>query len=101
MKIKKGDNVIILAGKDKGKKGKVVNALIKIDRVVIEGINMKKKHVKATRAGAKGEVIEIAAPLHVSNVALEDPKSKKATRVGYKKVNGKNVRIAKASGAEV
>lgn len=101
MKIKKGDAIVVLAGKDKGKKGKVLTILSKESRVVIEGVNMKKKHQKARSGGVKGETIEFAAPLHISNVGLQDPKTKKATRVGYKKVNGKNVRIAKASGAEV
>ena len=101
MKIKKGDNVVVLAGKDKGKNGKVLHVLTENERVVVEAMNMKKKHKKATKSGMKGELIEFAAPLHVSNVAILDPKTKKATRVGYKKVNGKNVRITKASGAEV
>ena len=101
MKIKVNDTVIIMSGKDKGKKGKVVRALPSEDKVVVEGVNMKKKHQKAGRKGAQGEVIEFAAPVHVSNVMIEDPKSKKPTRVGYKMVNGKKVRIAKKSGTDV
>ena len=68
MKIKKGDNVIILAGKDKGKKGKVLRALPKEDKVVVDGLNIVKKHQKPRRANEKGSTIEVSMPLHVSNV---------------------------------
>ena len=101
MKIKKNDNVIVITGKDKGKTGKVLQALPKADRVVVEGINMKKKHKRAKKSGLKGEVITFAAPVHVSNVMIEDPKGKKGTRVGYKLINGKKVRIAKKSGSDI
>lgn len=70
MKIKKNDNIIMIAGKDKGKKGKVLKAYPKLDMVLVEGINIKKKHQKATRGGAKGQVIEKAHPVHVSNVKI-------------------------------
>jgi len=79
MKIKKGDNIIVLAGKDKGKKGKVVKAIHRDDRVVVEGINMRKKHQKARRSGQKGQIIEFPASLHVSNVKLTDTAKKKTT----------------------
>lgn len=101
MKIHKDDNVIVVAGKDKGKKGKVIRAIPTDDKVVVEGLNMRKKHQKSGGQGKKGQTIEFAAPMHVSNVMVEDPKSKKPTRVGKKLVNGKYVRIAKASGAEL
>lgn len=68
MKIKKGDKVIVTTGKDKGKSGTIVKALPKYDQVLIDGVNMKKKHQKARRQGEKGKVIEVASPIHVSNV---------------------------------
>ncbi len=101
MKIKANDNVIVVAGKDKGKKGKVLNAFPKEDKVIIEGMNLKKKHQRAKSKGLKGETIQVAAPIHVSNVMLEDPKTKKPTRVGYKIVNGKKIRVARKSGDEI
>lgn len=101
MKIKKGDTVFVLTGKDKGKKGEVIHSYPATGRVTVEGVNMKKKHVKAQQGATKGELIEFAASMNVSNVAIEDPKTKKPTRVGYKVVAGKNVRIAKKSGAEL
>lgn len=101
MKIKKGDNVIVLAGKDKGKKAKVLRALPKENKVIVEGVHVVKKHQKATQRGKKGETIEKTLPIHVSNVALIDPKENKATRVGYKKEGDKKVRIAKKSGQKI
>jgi len=85
MKIKKGDNVVVLAGKDKGKKGKVVKAMHHDDRVVVEGINMRKKHQKARRSGQKGQIIEFPASLHVSNVKLVESKKKAPAKVAAKK----------------
>ena len=101
MKIKKDDNIIVIAGKDKGKTGKVLRSFPDKDMIIVEGLNMKKKHKRANRKGLKGEMIEFAAPIHVSNVMIEDPKTKKPTRVGYKIVNGKKIRIAKKSGTEI
>jgi len=102
MKIKKGDNVIVLTGKDKGKTARVLKALPLENKVVIEGINKVKKHSKNKFSGdKKGEIIEKSMPIDVSNVAILDPKDKKATRIGYKTVNGKKVRIAKRSGQEI
>ena len=98
MKIQKNDNVIMLAGKDKGKTGKVLRALPKEGRVIVEGINIMKKHQKRRAGGIPGEVISKTMPVDVSNVALVDPKTKKPTRVGYKVEGGKKVRVAKASG---
>jgi large subunit ribosomal protein L24 len=100
MKIKKGDNVIVTAGKDKGKKGKIMKTFPSLNRVLVEGINMKKKHVKP-RGGTKGSTIELAMPMHASNVMLIDPKSGKATRTGFKTVGDKKVRIARKSGQEI
>jgi large subunit ribosomal protein L24 len=101
MKIKTNDNVIILAGKDKGKKGKVLRVLSDVEKVIVEGANIVKRHQKAGSGGKKGEVVEVAAPMHVSNVALLDPKDKKPTRVGYKVEGGKKIRISKRSGQKI
>ena len=101
MKIKKGDNVIVLTGKDKGKKGKVLRTFALMDKVIVEGVNIVKKHQKMKQQGKKGEVIDKTMPMHVSNVALIDAKSGKATRVGSKLVDGKKVRVSKRSGQEI
>lgn len=101
MKLKKGDNVIIISGKDKGKKGKILEAFPRLERVVVEGANIAKISKKARTKGGKGELIERAMPLHVSNVMAVDPKSGKRTRIAIKNIAGKNVRIAKKSGNEL
>ena len=101
MKIKKGDNIIVIAGKDKGKKGKVVRALPADSKVVVEGINMRKKHQRAGKGRQKGQIIDIAMPIHISNVMIEDPKTGKPTRVGKRIAGGKRIRIAKKSGTEI
>jgi len=101
MKIKKGDTIVVLAGKDKGKEGKVVKAIPKEESVVVEGVNMRKKSQKARRQGQKGQIIEFAHPLHISNIAIKDPKTGKASRVGYKIEGGKKVRVAKKSGTTI
>ena len=101
MKIKKGDNIIVIAGKDKGKKGKVVRALPADSRVVVEGINMRKKHQRAGKGRQKGQIIDIAMPIHISNVMIEDPKTGKPTRIGKRIAGGKRIRIAKKSGTEI
>ena len=80
MKIKKGDNIIVIAGKDKGKKGTVLKALPKQDKVLVEGVNIVKKHQKAGRNGAKGQVIEMSLPIHVSNVKLAEARMKKIAK---------------------
>ncbi|MFA5485547.1 MAG: 50S ribosomal protein L24 [Bacilli bacterium] len=98
MLIKKGDKVIVITGADKGKTGIVQRAYPKLEKVVVEGVNIKKKHKKPTQSNPEGSILEIYAPIHVSNVALIDPKTKKATRVGIKEVKGKKVRYAKKSG---
>ena len=101
MKIKKGDNIIVIAGKDKGKKGKVVRALPADSKVVVEGGNMRKKHQRAGKGRQKGQIIDIAMPIHISNVMIEDPKTGKPTRVGKRIAGGKRIRIAKKSGTEL
>ncbi len=99
MRIKKGDNVIVVAGKDKGATGQVLKTFASKERVLVEGINMMKKHVRASQFNPDGGVVEQEAPIHVSNVMLVDPKTKKPTKVGYKfDENGKKVRYAKDSG---
>ncbi len=99
MKIKKNDNVIVIAGKDKGKTAKVLRAFPKDSLIVVEGVNMKKKHQRATKSNSKGQVIEIALPVHVSNVMLLE--GKKRVRVGRKLIGKKTVRVSKKTGQEI
>ncbi|MEC6749138.1 50S ribosomal protein L24 [Marinilactibacillus sp. GCM10026970] len=98
MFVKSGDKVKILAGKDKGKQGTIKTALPKQNKVIVEGINIMKKHTRPTGMGQEGGIVEIEAPIHVSNVQLIDPKTDEPTRVGYKFEDGKKVRYAKKSG---
>ncbi len=95
MKIKKGDQVLIISGKDKGKKGKVIEALPKEDRIIVENVNLKKKHVRPKKSGEKGQMVELAMPFDVSNVKVVCSKCSKASRVGYKKEGDKKHRICK------
>ncbi|MCQ2913862.1 MAG: 50S ribosomal protein L24 [Alphaproteobacteria bacterium] len=97
MKIKKGDQVIVTTGKDKGKKGEVLAAMPKENKVVVQGVNMAKRHTRPSQASAGG-IISKEAAIDVSNVALVDPETGKATRVGLKVVDGQKVRVAKKSG---
>lgn len=97
LKVKKGDKVVVLTGKDKGKTGEVKNVLIDTLQVVVQGINIQTKHRKPSQSSAGG-LDKIEAPIHVSNVALVDPKTSKATRVGYKTVGDRKVRVARKSG---
>ena len=97
-KIKKGDSVVILSGKDKGRTGTVLEMITKTDRVVVQGVNMVKVHTKQSQT-SEGGIVAKEAALHVSNVALADPKDGKPTRVGIKtNDDGKKVRFAKRSG---
>ncbi|MDD6432551.1 50S ribosomal protein L24 [Limosilactobacillus pontis] len=98
MFIKTGDKVRVIAGKDKGKEGSVKKILAAENRVVVEGINMIKKHQKPNNANPNGGVIDTEAPISASNVMLIDPSTNEPTRVGYKFVDGKKVRVAKKSG---
>lgn len=100
MNIKKGDKVIVTKGKDAGKTGKVLVVFPKKGTVLVDGLNTKKRHQKPTRT-EKGKTIEVSHPIARANVALIDPKSGKATRLGSKDVSGKKVRVAKKSGQEV
>ncbi len=99
MRIKKGDNVIVISGSDKGKTGKVLKAFPVEGTVVVEGVNMHKKHSRAGRTDQKGQVVDKTMPIHASNVAVLDPSSGKATRVGKKLIGEKYIRIARKSGA--
>lgn len=102
LKIKKGDTVIVLTGKDKGAKGEVLSVMPTESRVVVKGVNVAKKHVKPSQLDPQGGIKAVELPIHVSNVALADPKSGKATRVGYKVgKDGKKTRIARKSGEAV
>ncbi|CAG7647399.1 50S ribosomal protein L24 [Paenibacillus solanacearum] len=97
--VKKDDTVFVITGKDKGKKGRVIAAFPRENRVLIEGVNLVKKHTKPSQQNPQGGIITQEAPIHVSNVMLIDPKSGQPTRVGYKVLeNGKKVRVAKKSG---
>jgi large subunit ribosomal protein L24 len=98
MKIKKDDNVIVIAGKDKGKTGTVVQAFPKDNLVLISGVNVKKRHQRARKGNEKGQVLDKALPIHASNVMIVDPKTNKRSRVGKKLTDGKYVRVAKKSG---
>ena len=98
MKLRKGDSVVVVYGKDKGKQAVIQRAFPHVNKVVIEGVNLRKKHVKPNQSNSEGQIVQIYAPIDASNVMLLDPKSKKPTRVGFKVVNGKKVRYAKDSG---
>ncbi len=100
-KLKVNDTVQILAGKDKGKNGKIVSINFKTNRVVVEGVNVVKKAMKPNQANQQGGIVDLEKAIHISNVALLDPKSGKPTRVAVKKVNGKNVRVAAKSKLEI
>ncbi len=99
-KIKKGDTVIVLAGNSKGQTGRVLQVLKKKQRVLVEGVNLVKKHQKPTET-QKGGILEIEAPIAISNVAYYDAKSKSATRIGRRVENGKIVRYSKKSGETI
>lgn len=100
MFVKTGDKVQVISGKEKGKQGTVLKTLPKEDRVVVEGLNIAKKHTRPSM-GAEGGIVESEAPIHVSNVQLIDPSTNKPTRVGFKFEDGKKVRYAKKSGEHI
>lgn len=100
--IKKNDTVVVLAGEDKGKTGKVLKVLVEKNRALVEGVNMLSKSTKPSAKNPQGGIVKQEAPIHISNLSLVDPKSGKATRVGIKVTeDGKKVRIAKKSGEEI
>jgi len=94
-KIKKGDTVLIVKGKDKGKKGKVIKVIPKEARIIVEGVNLVKKHLKPKRVGEKGKIVEIPAPLSWANVRLICPSCSKPTKVGFRFEGEKKVRYCK------
>ena len=98
MNLVKGDKVIVIAGRDKGKTGTIQKVIPEQNRVVVEGINLRKKTNKPSQKNPDGGIVEIYAPIDASNVMLVDPKTKQPTRIGHKEVKGKKVRYAKASG---
>jgi large subunit ribosomal protein L24 len=97
LKIKKGDSVIVIAGRDRGKTGEVMRVMPDEGRLIVQGVNMVKRHT-APRPGQPGGIVEKEASIHVSNVAHVDPKESKPTRVGYKTVDGRKLRFARRSG---
>ena len=101
MKLKKGDSIIIITGKDKGKKGKIVRVLNDKNKVVVEGLNITKKHQRPRKSGEKGQVMSVAMPIHTSNVMVVDPKTGKGSRIGKKKVGDKMVRVTRKSDQEI
>ncbi|HIY57103.1 MAG TPA: 50S ribosomal protein L24 [Candidatus Tetragenococcus pullicola] len=98
MFVKKGDKVKVITGKDKNVEGVVLQTLPKLDKVVVEGVNVVKKHQKPSQAAPQGGIVEKEAPIHVSNVMVIDPTNGEATRVGYKELDGKKVRVSKKTG---
>ena len=96
-KYKKGDEVIVKVGKDKGKIGKISKILNSSDKVVISGVNVSKKHQKPSQE-SKGGIVDKEMPIHVSNILAYDPKSKKSSKVGFKIDSGKKIRVLKSSG---
>jgi len=101
VRIKSGDTVIVIAGKDKGKKGKVLEAYPKKDRVLVEGINIATKSEKPSKTNPQGGIVKKEMPIHVSNVMYYDAKSGKGTRIKYEIKDGKKVRVAKKSGEQI
>ena len=99
-KIRKGDKVVILTGKDKGRSGEVLQVMPKEDRAVVRGINIVKRHQRQSASQEAG-IITKDAPIHLSNIAIADPKDGKPTRVGFKVEGDKKVRVAKRSGATI
>ena len=101
MNIKKNDKVVVLSGKDKGKQGKVLEAMPADKKVIVEGVNVASCHVKPRKQGEEGGIIRREIPMYVSKVILVCPKCGKATRVGHSVKDGKNVRICRKCGAEL
>jgi large subunit ribosomal protein L24 len=101
MKIKKNDQVLIIAGNDKGKKGKVIKSIPDKSRIVVEGIALVKKHVKPKKSGQKGQMVSAPRAINISNVELVCSKCGKATRVGYEIVEGVKYRVCKKCGAKI
>ena len=101
MKLKQGDNVMVLSGNDKGKTGEVLEVIPKTQKVIVKGVNIRKKHVKPRKAGEEGGIIPSEYPIHSSKVNVVCPKCGKVTRVGYVIEDGKKVRVCKKCGAKL
>lgn len=101
MKIKKGDNVKVLSGKDRGKTGKILRMIPSTDKAVVEAVNIVKKHQKASRSGSKGQRVSVPMPINVSNLQLICPKCGKPTRIGYKLTDDKKLRVCKKCNTEI
>lgn len=101
LNIKKGDNVYVLSGEDRGKTGRVLKVFIDKNRAIVEGVNFVTKAMKPNAKHPQGGLVKMEAPINVSNLSLIDPKSGKPTRVGYRIEDGKKVRYAKKSGEEI
>ena len=101
MRVKKGDTVVVIAGKDKGKKGKVTKVMPKTNRVLVEGVNVITMHQKPTAMNPQGGIVNKEASIHISNVMPLDPETGKGTRVRFEMKDGKKVRVAVKSGKEI
>lgn len=97
-KLKKGDKVVVIAGKDKGKKGEIISVNTRTSRVLVSGINVVKKHMKPSQFNPQGGIVNKEMPIHISNLAIQDPKTEQASRIGYKRLeDGSKVRFSKKS----
>jgi len=101
LKIKKGDNVVVLSGSSKGSKGTVLKIITDKSKAIVEGVNVVKKHTKPNAENPQGGIVQTEAPIHICKIALVDPASGKATKVAYEIKDGKKVRIAKKSGKAI
>jgi large subunit ribosomal protein L24 len=101
LKIRKGDKVVVISGGSKGKEGEVIRVMPQDNKAIVEGVNLVSKHTKPSAKNPQGGIVKTEAPIHISNLALVDPKSGKATRVGYKMEDGKKVRVSKKSGEAI
>ena len=101
MKIKKGDNVKVLSGNDKGKTGEVLDVIPKSEKIVVKGVNIRKKHVKARKQGEESGIIPVECAIHASKVNVVCPKCGKATKIGYVEEKGEKVRVCKKCGAKL
>jgi large subunit ribosomal protein L24 len=100
MKIKKGDTVLIISGKDRGKTGKILKSFPQEGKILVENINLRKKHRKPRKVGEKGEIVTVSFPIWISSVKLICPKCNQGTRVGIKRDNGKRLRVCKKCQSE-
>ena len=97
-RIRKGDRVVVITGSDRGKRGDVLRVIPRENRAVVQGVNVVKRHTKATGVGQPGGIIEREATIHLSNIALVDPKTDKPTRISFRVLNGSKTRVARATG---